>query len=231
MNDPLNRWLDGEIDRDELPPELREQAELWERLHGVRRTDVGPAPPWLVEGVMREVAAARPGPLGRGLEALAWLTRPRAVRVRPLSVLALAAAALALLLFRPPTPGVDGPSQTSTGTAAASRAAGDDSTLPGSPTGETDGRVYVQFVYVAPEASSVTLAGDFNEWNDQRLPLRDPDGDGVWTGYVLLEPGLHKYMFVVDGGWVTDPRAERHVDDGFGNRNALITVMAPGSRI
>jgi hypothetical protein len=35
-------------------------------------------------------------------------------------------------------------------------------------------------------------------------------------------------MFVVDGEvWVTDPRAERYVDDGFGMRNALIAVQPP----
>ncbi len=38
-------------------------------------------------------------------------------------------------------------------------------------------------------------------------------------------------MFVVDGEWVTDPQADRYVDDGFGNRNALIEVPTNGGAI
>jgi hypothetical protein len=57
------------------------------------------------------------------------------------------------------------------------------------------------------------------------------DGDGVWTGAVPLPPGLHKYMFLIDGKeWVTDPHAERYYDDGYGMRNAVITVVPPAAR-
>jgi 1,4-alpha-glucan branching enzyme len=92
-------------------------------------------------------------------------------------------------------------------------------------------QVYVQFVLSAPQAQSVAVSGDFNNWQQDGIALRDQDGDGVWTGLVALRPGLHKYMFLIDGEqWVTDPRAERYVDDGFGGRNALITVAPPPAR-
>ena len=40
-----------------------------------------------------------------------------------------------------------------------------------------------------------------------------------------IQPGVHKYMFVIDGTeWVTDPDAERYAEDGFGNRNAVLAV-------
>ena len=88
--------------------------------------------------------------------------------------------------------------------------------------------VYVQFVFAAENAQSVAVAGDFNQWQPTTGELRDADGDGVWTALVAVDPGLHKYMFVVDGEeWVTDPRADSYVDDGFGMRNALIAVAAP----
>jgi hypothetical protein len=52
----------------------------------------------------------------------------------------------------------------------------------------------------------------------------------VWTGRVPLQPGVHQYMFVIDGTeWVTDPGAERWSDDGFGNRNAVLAVAPPGA--
>jgi len=46
----------------------------------------------------------------------------------------------------------------------------------------------VQFVISAPEARTVALAGDFNEW-DPSIQLDDVDGDGFWSGRVALEPG------------------------------------------
>jgi hypothetical protein len=217
MNDELNRWLDGEGSREDLPAELREQAELWDRLARTRRSDIGPAPEWIAARVMRDIPSGRPGPVTRAFGALRWLARPRTVRVRPVTVGAFAAAGLAALLLWPGTPAPIVPAESGVTRAAGAPAA--------------DGQVYVQFVYVAPEAGAVSVAGDFNEWSEQGFTLRDPDGDGVWTGHLPLTPGLHKYMFVVDGEWVTDPQAERYIDDGFGNRNALISVVPPGNKI
>ncbi|MBI2896254.1 MAG: hypothetical protein HYY06_22035 [Deltaproteobacteria bacterium] len=70
----------------------------------------------------------------------------------------------------------------------------------------------------------VQIAGDFNDWGARPALLRDEDGDGIWTASVPLSPGTYRYMFVVDGEWVTDPAAEAYRDDGFGNRNAVLRV-------
>jgi 1,4-alpha-glucan branching enzyme len=92
----------------------------------------------------------------------------------------------------------------------------------------TQAVVYVQFVLDAPGAVSVAVSGDFNEWDRGAHRLDDPDGDGVWTGRVPVRPGIHEYMFVIDGErWVTDPGAQRYADDGFGNRNAVLAVPEP----
>lgn len=214
MRDELHRWLDGEIADDAIPDELRPEAGHLRELFDTPR-EIGPAPAWIEARVMGGLPERRMGAFRRLLD---WIVQPRSVQVRPVTLGAFAAAALAALVLWPtevaPPLGVG--SQSPVRTAAAR--------------GE-DGRVYVQFVYVAPEADAVTVAGDFNEWAPSGFELRDPDGDGVWTGRLPLKPGLHKYMFVVDGEWVTDPLADRHVDDGFGNRNALIDVNQPGSAI
>lgn len=213
INEELHRWLDGEVEEPDLSPEARESAVYWRRVLDTAGQDIGPAPAWLERSVMRGLPRRRPSPFSRGLE---WLIGPRTIRVRPLSAgVALVTAVLAAVLLWP-SAGPIGP------TDAPVRAVG---------AGTEDGRVYVQFVYVAPQATSVAVAGDFNEWAEGGFNLRDPDGDGVWSGYTAVSPGLHKYMFVVDGEWVTDPRAERYVDDGFGNQNALISVTPPGSEI
>jgi hypothetical protein len=75
------------------------------------------------------------------------------------------------------------------------------------------------------KAHTVAVAGDFNGWNPQANLLEDPEGDGIWTGTLKLEPGRYEYMFVLDGEkWFPDPNALRYVKDGFGNRNAILEI-------
>jgi hypothetical protein len=159
----------------------------------------GGAPAWLEQRVMAEIAAlpAR-GPVRRALD---WLTRPASVRLSPLAG-ALAAAALVVVLLWDPS-GEGAPVATA-----------------------TDQVVYVQFVLEAPSATSVAVAGDFSDW-EPAFSLQDPDGDGVWSARVPVQPGVHAYMFLVDDtDWQTDPNAGRYQDDGFGNRNAVLAVGA-----
>ena len=217
MNNELHRWLDGEIEDHELSPELRAEAERWREILDAR-PDPGPAPAWLEQRVMSSLPAHRPGIVRRVID---WITQPRTLQVRPVTVAAGAVAVLALVLLFPGGP-ITSPEQTvqtqpENGVRSAARLA--------------NGNVTVQFLYVAPDAESVAVAGDFNDWSAQGFELEDPDGDGIWTGEAPLSPGLHKYMFVVDGEWMTDPQADRYVDDGFGNRNALIEVPATGGAI
>jgi len=75
------------------------------------------------------------------------------------------------------------------------------------------------------KAHTVAIAGDFNGWNPQTNILEDPEGDGIWTGTLKLEPGKYEYMFVMDGEkWFPDPNALRYVKDGFGNKNAILEI-------
>ncbi len=72
---------------------------------------------------------------------------------------------------------------------------------------------------------TVSIAGDFNGWDPQANILEDPEGDGIWTGTLKLEPGRYEYMFVLDGEkWFPDPNALRYVKDGFGNKNAILEI-------
>lgn len=81
----------------------------------------------------------------------------------------------------------------------------------------------VNFVCWAPEATSVYLSGDFNEWNTQDHPmLRQPDG--AWLIQVPLHHGHHQYRFIVDGKPELDPRASGVARDRAGERVSLIAV-------
>ncbi|MBI5509765.1 MAG: isoamylase early set domain-containing protein [Deltaproteobacteria bacterium] len=93
---------------------------------------------------------------------------------------------------------------------------------PGTPAAATR---TVTLVFVAPQAKSVTVAGDFNAWHKTAMPLANERGDGVWVGTLELLPGHYEYMFVVDGvSWVPDPLARVRRPDGFGNENAVIEL-------
>ncbi len=104
---------------------------------------------------------------------------------------------------------------------AAASAASAASAVPGS----------TRFSFRAPAgARSVTVAGEFNNWNSNANPLTDPDGDGVWTADVQLRPGKYQYKFVVNGSdWMIDPANPKKTEDGLGGENSLVEVTAGGT--
>ena len=90
-------------------------------------------------------------------------------------------------------------------------------------------QVEVTFTISGIKANQIAVAGDFNSWSTSANQLEDPDGDGIWTGKMQLEPGRYEYMLVVDDGkWVTDPNAKVYVDDGFGSKNAVLFINNNG---
>ena len=60
----------------------------------------------------------------------------------------------------------------------------------------------VTFRY-AGTASSVYLAGSFNNWSQTANMMTK--SSNVFSTTLTLEPGVHEYKFVADGEWVTDP--------------------------
>jgi hypothetical protein len=82
----------------------------------------------------------------------------------------------------------------------------------------------VRFVFSAPGARSVSLAGDFNGWSQAATPLEDLDGQGQWSVTMTLPAGRHEYAFVVDGErWVADPFAVAARDE-FGQESSVLRV-------
>ena len=95
----------------------------------------------------------------------------------------------------------------------------------GSPTiGDARTRVSrVQFVFVAPRASRVSVVGDFNDWDVAATPLTS--AGGVWSGQLDVPFGRHDYAFVVDGErWVRDPNAPQAPADEFGSGYSVLVV-------
>jgi len=177
----------------------------------LRRVD---PPPSLVAGVMRRIAEPAPPSFWR------WLRKPFVIEVRVsrIGVAATglcAALGLALLLASP-----GGPATAPEVVAVAPAIA------PATPATPADGArpVLVRLRFQGQGARRVAVAGSFNEWSTDSLWLRPTVEAGVFVGTVSLPPGVHEYMFVVDGRWVTDPAAEERRPDGFGRQNALLRL-------
>lgn len=74
----------------------------------------------------------------------------------------------------------------------------------------------------AANAKEVRLSGDFNGWNPNALAMQK-QGD-EWVFSVYLSPGKHKYKFVVDGKWITDPANKNWEQNEFGTGNSIVWV-------
>jgi len=138
----------------------------------------------------------------------AWARRRLTLRLSPLGALATAAGLAAVVL-------------------AGSRIAapGETSGLQGAGEAAESMRP-TQFVLVAPQAASVTVVGDFNDWNPSATPLASANGGGggVWWVTVPLPPGRYRYAFVVDGTtWLADPEASA-VEHEFGRPSSVVTI-------
>ena len=76
------------------------------------------------------------------------------------------------------------------------------------------------FSFMAPEAQTVQLAGDFTDWELAPVSLKKLKG-GLWKTTVTLEPGSHQYRFLVDGQWRDDPTCDARVPNPFGAENCV----------
>ena len=162
----------------------------------------------------RVMASVRRAPPARALRAWAWLREPRTLAVSPLGGLAMAAGVAGLMLV-----GIWG-----AGRSAGSREQGAGSGAAAVGALAAGAPASVTFVFLAPEARSVALAGDFDGWDPARLPMQR-QGSGLWTVDVPLAPGRYQYAFVVDGRRFTaDPSAPRATGDDFGTPTSVVTV-------
>jgi 1,4-alpha-glucan branching enzyme len=81
----------------------------------------------------------------------------------------------------------------------------------------------VVFSVEAHEANDVFLAGDFNHWNPETLPMKKADS-GVWKRTLKLAPNLYEYKFIIDGEWKTDPQNSKTCPNCFGTENNILAI-------
>jgi hypothetical protein len=216
FNPRVHECLDGDLSRDDLS--VPEQADLntLERdlLSVAEYVRTAPAVDMRTE-ILRRLPSAAPrrSALASASAALrrawTWIWRPRplTIQLRPATALA-AIGLLAVLSF--PVLRSDDAAEFRTAAAEARS-------------------IYVQFRLDAAEATSVSLAGSFSAWSPA-IELRET-APGVWTAMVPLTPGVHDYLFLIDGvEWVPDPTA-RPVEDDFGGTNSRLFLALPSSTL
>jgi len=74
------------------------------------------------------------------------------------------------------------------------------------------------------EATSISVAGDFNGWSATATPLRRDAELGVWQACVGVSPGRYRYRLVVDGRWSHDPYNSYVEANPFGELNSVVEV-------
>jgi hypothetical protein len=74
----------------------------------------------------------------------------------------------------------------------------------------------------APEAESVCVAGDFNNWSPHSTPLQKRHDR--WVAAIDLAPGTYQYRLVIDGKWQHDPHATRTETNPFGDLNSVVEI-------
>lgn len=78
------------------------------------------------------------------------------------------------------------------------------------------GSVKTRITCRAPGAESVFIAGSFNDWKPDEIPLEwqpesvptDEGDEGIWAVELELPEGRHEFKFVVDGEWCCSPSCE-----------------------
>jgi hypothetical protein len=229
MDTLFAKYFDGDLDDREakafleaveLDPKLERELRAYERVLalGTRLPDLE-APEGFTKRVMASVTESEPhGWFG-------WLPRFSLARLGPL---ATAAAAVVLAFVAGWWVARDAGRQGAPSIDSARPVAVPSDVVPllaSQRSADVDGYRYVRLAYVTddPSIRQVQVAGSFNDWDPNATPMRRQDG--VWSTILVLPPGSHEYMFVVDGArWLTDPLAVQTSDDGFGGSNAVLEV-------
>ena len=73
-------------------------------------------------------------------------------------------------------------------------------------------------------ADHIFLTGDFNNWADSDLPMRQ-SRDGIWRASLDLRAGrFYEFRYIVDGNWQTDYHADGFSSNRYGSHNSIVNA-------
>ncbi len=102
---------------------------------------------------------------------------------------------------------------------------------------QESGKLIVKFTFDRPSATTVHLAGQFNNWTPPGssgvpgtdivpIPMERDPKTGYWTVEWKVKPGRWQYKYVIDGGvvWSEDQANPLKEPDGFGGYNSVMLI-------
>jgi len=82
----------------------------------------------------------------------------------------------------------------------------------------------VTFALQQPDARTISVAGDFTDWQASKEMRRS--GEGLWRVSVELPSGReYGFRYLVNGErWINDPAADKYVPNPFGSENSVVVT-------
>jgi hypothetical protein len=170
--------------------------------------------------VMEAIEAPDVIPLRPLLPRQPWILRPWTISVYPLGALAAAAVFFVIALTarregstREPVVAENPTSVTAPVVPVSNASVSNDASI----------RTH-QFLFADPDAKTVAVIGDFNDWDSKRTPMTRVNDAGLWSVTIPMRVGLHEFQFVVnDSLRFNDPTLPKSKSE-FGTPNSLVTV-------
>jgi len=78
---------------------------------------------------------------------------------------------------------------------------------------------------IANSAKQISLAGDFNNWDIESIPMKKNKGGEFSASIDLVEGRQYEFKYIVDGKeWLNEPDADMFVSNVFLSDNSVIIV-------
>ncbi len=84
--------------------------------------------------------------------------------------------------------------------------------------------VVKEFMLHAPQAGSVYVLGDFNNWQKTEGNMLSKLESGQWSGHFTLGRGKYRYKFLVDDEWQNDPQNPNVEANVFGGADSIVEL-------
>jgi hypothetical protein len=82
-------------------------------------------------------------------------------------------------------------------------------------------KAYVTFTHKPEVADTVTLCGEWSDWNEEEMKMKK-NGE-FWVTKVLPSNSMYQFGYSVDGTWQCDDELEC-IDSPFGSQNSLLKL-------
>jgi len=78
---------------------------------------------------------------------------------------------------------------------------------------------------IAISANRVNLAGDFNNWDIESIPMKKNKGGEFSVSVDLKQGREYEFKYIIDGWtWLNEKDADKYVSNGFQTDNSVVVV-------